>query len=117
MTLDEMKFWTMVAFQVMNAFASSGLWLYVRFGDRNKQIDQRFERLARDHDKRSDQFEQRLAHIEGQLERAPTHTDLAGIHEKVNATNAKVSEMAGQLQGISDTLRLILARIAERGMN
>ena len=53
MTLDEIKFWTMVAFQLLNALGSSGLWLYVRFGDRNKQIDRRFEHMARAHDQRA----------------------------------------------------------------
>ena len=73
--------------------------------------------MARAHDQRADGFDRRLAHIEGQLERAPTHNDLAAIHEKLNATTGGMRELAGMVKGMDDTLRLILARIAEKGMS
>ncbi|MCB1909973.1 MAG: hypothetical protein KDH15_21640 [Rhodocyclaceae bacterium] len=116
MTFDEIKFWSVLAFQVVNLFASAVVFIYLRYGDRNRQIDERFESMASANDKRADGFERRLAHIEGQLERAPTHSDLAAIHEKLNLTNASVSQMSGQLGGINDMLKLILNRIAEKGM-
>lgn len=127
MTLDEMKFWAMVVFQVINAMASSGLWLYVRYGDRNKEVDNKFETLTREFaeqnnamrvefDRRADEHDRRLSRVEGAVERAPTHDDLGQLHEKVNQTAQGVAQMNGQLSSMNDTLRLILNRIAEKGM-
>lgn len=116
MTLDEMKFWAMVMFQVINALASSGLWLYVRYGDRNKEVDRKFGELRQDFDRRADEHDRRLSRVEGAMERAPTHDDLGNLHEKVNQTAQGVAQMNGQLNSMNDTLRLILNRIAEKGM-
>lgn len=127
MTLDEMKFWFMVGFQAVNGIASAGLWLYVRYGDRNKEIDKKFAGVAEhiDHqvEKLRDELDehrgaegQRLGALEVAIARAPTHQDLAALHEKMNATSSQVSQMAGELKGVNDNLRLILSRIAEMGL-
>ena len=128
MTLDELKFWSMVGFQIINALASSGLWLYLRYGDRNKQVDQKIEGVKdainkgltnarRENDLRADGLEQRLAKVEGQLANAPTHQDLAAIHEKLNETAGAMRELTGTVKGMNDTLKLMLAQVAQKGMN
>lgn len=140
-----MKFWVVVGFQVVNALASSGLWLYVRYGDRNKQVDQKFEAIQTataqdfqqvnqkfeaiqtanakdfrdirtDFDRRMDDQDKTIARLTGLIERAPTHADLGELYDKVNATANSVSQMAGELKGINTNLQLILRRIAEKGM-
>ena len=45
-----------------------------------------------------------------------THEDLARIHDKINGTAQAVSAMGGKLDAMNDNLRLILTRIADRGM-
>ena len=128
MTLDELKFWSMVGFQIINALASSGLWLYLRYGDRNKQVDQKIEGVKdainkgltnarRENDLRADGLEQRLAKVEVQLANAPTHQDLAAIHEKLNETAGAMRELTGTVKGMNDTLKLMLAQVAQKGMN
>lgn len=116
MSFEEIKFYLVIFGQVINAAASSALWLYVRYGDRNTQIDKKFELLRDDFDRRADDQERRLARVEGHIERAPTHSDLAQVHEKLNTTAQAVSQMAGQLQAMNDNLKLILNQIAQRGM-
>lgn len=116
MSLDEMKFWVMVGFQVLNAVASSGLWLYVRYGDRNQQIDHRFDAVESKFDTRLDEQDRVIARLTGMIERAPTHSDLSKLYDKVNTTAQAVSQMSGEMKGINENLRLILSRIAERGM-
>ena len=127
MSLEEAKFWFMVSFQLINALASSGLWLYVRYGDRNKEVDRKFESLREDMakkvgelrkeaDQRMDMQDKTIARLSGLAERAPTHADLAALHEKANITAQSVSSIAGEMKGMGETLRLILNRIAEKGM-
>lgn len=116
MSMEEAKFWMVVGFQIINALASSGLWLYVRYGDRNAEVDRKFDTLRDEFDSRMDEQDKTIAHLRGLAERAPTHSDLAQLYEKVNTTAQNVSSIAGQMQGMNDTLKLILHRIAERGM-
>lgn len=116
MTFDEIKFGIAVLGSLINAAASTGLWLYVRYGDRNKEVDRKFSELRGDFDDRADEHDRRLARLEGRLDRAPTHEDLGKLYEKINATTQAVSQMAGEMKGMNDTLRLILAQIAEKGM-
>jgi len=126
-SFDEIKFYVGLGFQVINAIATAGVWLYVRHGDRNKQVDDRFETMQAaqtkgmadiraDFDRRMDIQDKEVARLSGLIDRAPTHEDLGRLYNKVNETARNVSEQGGQLKGISDTVRLILARITERGM-
>lgn len=116
MTPEELKVYAGILFQVINAVATVGIWLYVRYGDRNKEIDQRFERLATAVDTRLDEQERDIQRLRGLTERAPTHDDLSRLYEKINATAQHVSAMGGKLDAMNDNLRLMLNRIAERGM-
>lgn len=119
MTFDEIKFGLVILGSIgslVNTAASAWLWLYVRYGDRNKEVDRKFSELRGDFDDRADEHDRRLARLEGRLDRAPTHEDLGKLYEKINATTQAVSQMAGEMKGMNDTLRLILAQIAEKGM-
>ena len=116
MTPEEIKVYAGIVFQLVNAAATVGIWLYVRYGDRNKEIDQRFERLSADVDARLDEHGRDIQRLRGLNERAPTHEDLARIHDKINRTAQAVSAMGAKLDAMNDNLRLILTRIADRGM-
>lgn len=116
MTPEEIKIYAGIVFQLVNAAATVGIWLYVRYGDRNKEIDLRFERLAADVDARLDEQGRDIQRLRGVTERAPTHEDLSRIHDKMNVTAQAVSAMGGKLDSMNDNLRLILTRIADRGM-
>jgi alkanesulfonate monooxygenase SsuD/methylene tetrahydromethanopterin reductase-like flavin-dependent oxidoreductase (luciferase family) len=116
MSFEETKFYLGLLFQALNAAATAGVWLYVRYGNRNEQIDKRFTAIQEDYDRRADEHDRRLSRLEVQVSHAPTHDDLSKLHEKLNVTAQGVSQMAGELKGMNETLRLILTRIAEKGM-
>ncbi len=115
--MDEaLKFWLLFGFQVVNAVATVLVWLFVRYGDRNKQIDVRFDGIKSDFDARMDTQDQRIARLSGLVERAPTHNDLSELYKKVNKTAEDVSRIAGEMKGLNENLRLILNQIAAKGM-
>jgi C-terminal processing protease CtpA/Prc len=108
--------WAAFVVQLLNALATAGVWLYVRYGDRNQQIDSKFESVESKFDARLDEQDRVIARLTGMIERAPTHNDLSKLYDKVNTTAQAVSQMSGEMKGINENLRLILSRIAERGM-
>ena len=116
MTLDEIKFYVVIGGQILNAVASAGLWLYVRYGDRNKEVDGRFAKLADEFDRRADDQDRRLARLEGVVARAPTHDDLGKLYDKVNQNTQDTRELVGKVSEMNNILRLILNRVAEKGM-
>lgn len=116
MDFEQTRLWAAFAFQLVNAVATVGVWLYVRYGDRNQQIDRKFDGIQSDFDRRMDDQDKIIARLTGMIERAPTHNDLSKLYDKVNTTAQAVSQMSGEMRGINDNLRLILSRIAERGM-
>jgi hypothetical protein len=113
---EAIKFWMLFGFQVINAAATILVWLFVRYGDRNKDIDARFENLSSDFDLRMDEQDKRIARISGLVERAPTHADLSDLYNKVNSTARDVAQIAGELKGLNENLRMILSQIAAKGM-
>lgn len=93
-----------------------GLGFYVHIVNKNKATNERISQLERDVSVKLDGHAARIAHLEGLTEKAPTHEDLGRLYDKQNETARSVSQMAGELKGMNDTLRLILNRITERGM-
>lgn len=113
---DEVKVWVAIAFQIINTVATVGVWLYVRYGDRNAEIDARFSALQAGMDERADGHDRRLAQLEGKVSSAPTHQDLAQIYERINAVDRATSEIKGSLGSIDTTLRSLMNRIVEKGL-
>ncbi|MFN3985723.1 MAG: hypothetical protein ACK4KV_09535 [Rhodocyclaceae bacterium] len=58
----------------------------------------------------------RIARLDALAEKAPTHDDLGKLYDKVNSTAENVAAIAGEMKGINGNLRMILNRIAERGL-
>jgi len=116
MDMELLLKWAALLLALGNTVAQAVLWLYLRYGDRNKEITRKFETIESGVDHRLDEQDKAIAHLSGLIERAPTHNDLSALYEKVNNTAQAVSHMAGELRGINENLRLILSRVAERGM-
>ena len=112
MTLDEAKFW----FQVANTVITALIGAYVYLTNRHRVTNERITVLEREVDARLDNHTERLATMESRLASAPTHQDLEKVHEKLNRVAEDTSRMSGELKGVNDTLRLILARITDRGL-
>lgn len=93
-----------------------GVALYMYLSNKNKATNTRITELEKDIDKALDGHTDRIAHLEGVTQKAPTHDDLGKLYDKQNETARAVSQMAGEMKGMNETLRLILAQIAQKGM-
>ncbi len=112
MDLDAAKFW----FQVAQTLITAALGVYVYISNRNRVTNERISSLERDMDTRIDGHTERLARVESRLTAVPTHDDMAKLADKINRVAEDTSRMSGELKGVNDTLRLILARITDRGL-
>lgn len=112
MSIEEAKLWLQVAHLVITA----ALGLYVWAVNRHRVTNQRITDLEKSVDDRLDDHAERLVGLEVQMRAAPTHKDLAQVHEKLNRVAESSSRMEGEIKHVNDTLRLILARITEKGM-
>lgn len=54
---------------------------------------------------------ERIARLEHAATKAPTHDDLGKLYERINDIDRVVSQIVGELKGISATLRLIQSRV------
>jgi hypothetical protein len=106
------KFWL----SALNFIITVIVGLYVWSSNRHRVTNARISELERGIDVRLDTHDSRLATLEGQVRAAPTHTDLAEIHEKINRVAQCSSRMEGELKSQSDLLRLILDKIAGKGL-
>lgn len=105
-----------LAVSAANFFLNWGIGFYVHLVSKNKVTNDRISKLEGDFDARMDGQGERIARLEAQMRVVPTHDDLGKLYDKVNATANNVASMAGQLNGINENLRLILNRIAEKGL-
>ena len=110
-------------FKAVLALAQLALFIYVRNTNRNDEVDRRFVHLqetqedqGKDLGTKVGQLSQRLAHLETAVEAAPDHGDLAKVYEAINAVATTVNQLVGENRGQSDTLRLILNHITQKGL-
>lgn len=93
-----------------------GVALYMYLANKNKATNERIGDMERDIDDKFDAHAARIGSMESRLAASPTHEDLKHVHEKLNRVAEDTSRMSGELKGVNDTLRLILARITDRGL-
>lgn len=99
-----------------NIVMTWALAFYVHLVSKNKATDDSVAELKTQIAADKQAHAERISRLEVVSEKAPTHADLATVYEKLNRVAESNSRMEGQLDGVADTLRLILNRIAERGM-
>lgn len=80
-----------------------GAWMYLQ--RRSDRTDEHVTALL-----------SRVDKIESAMIAAPTHADLARLYESVNQLAGTVNQLVGENRGQTDTLRLILNRITEKGL-
>ena len=54
--------------------------------------------------------------LKASAEKAPNHADLGKVYESINGLAATVNQLVGENRGQTDTLRLILNRMTEKGL-
>lgn len=130
-----------ITFKGLIALSQLALFIYVRSSNRNDVVDGRFALMQKSTVERNqvvdDKFTQmqtehaaqgtelrvecgalaqRLSHIESAVETAPDHSDLTKVYESINSLAATVNQLVGENRSQSDTLRLILNQITQKGM-
>lgn len=108
MDLYKLLFWIQMANMLGNF--GIGAWLYLE--KRNDKTNERITDLAT----KVNQMDMDVAGLKQFSEVAPSHGDLSKVYESINQLAATVHQLVGENRGQSDTLRLILNQIAQKGM-
>lgn len=104
----EIRDWLLLISMVLHF--SRTVWDYV-----DKRNDKTNERIA-DLSRQVEQLDKDVGALKVGAESAPNHADLAKVYESVNQLAATVNQLVGENRGQSDTLRLILNQITQKGM-
>lgn len=109
------------ALMVINMLGTFGIGVWLYLEKRNDKTNARIGRVEDDlGELRATQcalHSRQLARLEEGAEHGPTRHDLGQLHEKVNAVRDDVSTLRGRLEGIDTNVRMILARITEKGLS
>lgn len=101
---------------VANFFLTWGVALYMYLANKNKATNERIGKLEEDIGEKLDGHIQRITKLETAAQAAPSHNDLAKVYETLNALAGTVNQLVGENRGQSDTLKLILNQITQKGM-
>lgn len=93
-----------------------GVAFYMYLANKNKATNERIAEVERGFDQRQDMLADRVSKLEGVTSKAPTHEDLGKLYDALNETSRQVSQLVGTVSSMNDNVRLILNRIAEKGM-
>jgi ABC-type transporter Mla subunit MlaD len=107
--IETFKVW-LQGINMLGTFAL-GVWLYLE--KRSDKTNERVTLLA----KEVDELDKAVTGLQASTEAAPNHADIAKVYESINELAATVNQLVGENRGQSDTLRLILNQITQRGMN
>lgn len=108
MDTDTARLWLQIV-NMLGTFAL-GVWLYLE--KRSDKTNEKVQTLSDD----VEALAREVTTIKAAAENAPDHHDLAKVYEGLNKVSELVHRMAGESRSQSETLRLILHRIMEKGM-
>lgn len=106
---ENIKLW-LQAINMIGTFAL-GVWLYLE-----KRSDKTNEKVS-DLAAKVEQLDKDVSALEATTGGAPNHGDLANVYESINKLAATVHTLVGENRGQSDTLRLILNHITQKGLS
>lgn len=112
MTSEEVK----IGLQILNMIATFGVGIYVWISTQDKVTNKRISDLEEKVDGRIDQYAERIARVEQDQLHAPTHDDIKRIHARIDAIDQRLSRIEGEFKTQGDLLRMILSKIADKGM-
>lgn len=85
-------------------------WTYME-----KRSDTTNKRIA-DLAEKVEQLDKDVSTLQANAENAPSHEDLAKVHEKINGISDDLHQLIGENKSQSDTLRLIQNHIMHKGL-
>lgn len=108
MDIETIKVW-LQGINMIGTFAL-GVWLYLE--KRSDKTNERVSELAI----KVDKLDKDVGALQASARQAPNHGDLAAVHEKINEVAQVVHQLVGENRGQTDTLRLILKQITQKGL-
>lgn len=101
-----------IGLQAINMLGTFALacWLYLE--KRSDKTNERVTELAG----KVEQLDKDVSALDATAGKAPNHADLAKVYESINSLAATVHTLVGENRGQSDTLRLILNQITQKGL-
>ena len=85
-------------------------WMF--FERRNDKTNERIAELST----KFEQLDKDVAALEKTAEAAPNHADLSKVYESINEQAKTLNQLVGENRGQSDTLRLILNQVMQKGL-
>ena len=104
----EIRDWLLTISMILH-FART-VWDYV--DKRNDKTNERIEELAL----KFDRLDKDVSALETAAGAAPNHADLGKVYESINTLAGTVNQLVGENRGQSDTLRLILNQVMQKGL-
>ncbi|MDR3323255.1 MAG: hypothetical protein LBS89_03525 [Zoogloeaceae bacterium] len=103
---------TRLLLQVLNMVGTVviGCWMYLE--KRNDKTNVRIDALTG----RVEQADRALMEIKGAAQGQLRLDDLTKVYDRINGIDRKLSEMTGEFRGVSDTLKLLVNKITEKGL-
>lgn len=98
-----LDFWWKVGISCLNA----SFWLYLYLVNRNRVTTERIGKLERDMDARMDIHMERLTRLEQTQVHAPTHGDLARLHERIDDVAGSMKRIEGENSAQTRILNLV----------
>ena len=108
MDIETFKVW-LQGLNMLGTFALA-VWLYLE--KRSDKTNERVSELSA----KVEQLDKDVSALEVTAVAAPNHADLAKVYDSINSLAATVNQLVGENRGQSDTLRLILNQIMQKGM-
>lgn len=96
----------------ISMLAHFGQTLYAYIERRGDKTNERIGELA----SKVDQLDKDVTALKSAASTAPTHNDIGKVYESINGLSETVHQLVGESRGQSETLRIILNRIAQKGM-
>jgi len=93
--------------QALQAVITGLVFLYVWLTNRQKVNASAIETLRNDLTNQINDLDDRVIRVEKDIEHLPTHSDMAGLHTRVNEANDSIKSMSGELKQMNHTLQLI----------
>jgi hypothetical protein len=108
MDIEIAKIWL----QVVNMLGTLliGIWMYAE--KRSNKTNERIDDLAL----RFEELDKSLRAVKVESGGHLRHTDLEKVYDRLNAMDGKLNQMIGESRSHNDTLRLLLNKITEKGL-
>jgi archaellum component FlaC len=86
--------------------------LFAGMEKRDTEINERIDTLTT----RLEEMDRGLRAMKSDTSRHLRYNDLQQVYDRLNDVDGKLNKLMGQFQGNNDTLRLILGKITEKGL-